>query len=78
MAFIIISTLLCACIGTGFNYLGISLVIEAFNQIGGVTIGLYSLGILSTLYGWVCFILFALCGQILLKEIKKKLKGESK
>ena len=75
MAFIIIATLLCACIGTGFNYLGISLIIEAFNQIGGTTIGLYTLGVLSTLFSWACFIAFALCGQILLKEIKDKLKG---
>lgn len=71
----IIAMLLLAFIGSFFNYLGWELMVCAFELSGGSAIGLFSLGVVWVLVSLVAFVLFTICGQIFIKEIKYWIKG---
>ena len=72
---LIIALLLCAGIGTFFNYLGIEIMRCAFELAGGSAIGMFLLGLLITMGSLIAFCCFAQCGKLLITEIKYILKG---
>lgn len=71
---LIIALLLCAGIGTFFNYLGVEAMRCAFELAGGSAIGMFLLGLLMTMGSLIAFCCFAHCGELLIKEIKYILK----
>ena len=73
---LVIASLLCAAIGSLFNYLGWELMQYAFESMGGAAIGLFFGGLLITIGSLVVFAMFAMCGKLLIESIKKHLKGE--
>lgn len=75
MVAIIICLLLCVAIGTFTNYIGIEVIMCAFEFAGGKAIGCFFGGMLLIILSLIMFNLFALCGKLLIEQIKYILKG---
>lgn len=71
-----IATLLCATIGSFFNYVGVELMRCAFENMGGVAISMFFGGLLLTMGSLLVLTMVVMLGKLLIESIKKRLKGE--
>lgn len=74
--FLIVASLLCAAIGSLFNYIGVELMRCAFENMGGVAISMFFGGLLLTMGSLLVLTMVAMLGNLLIKSIKERLKGE--
>lgn len=73
---LVFTMLVCAVIGSLFNYVGVEIMRCAFEHIGGDAIGLFFGGLIITILSLIVFVLFAMLAKILIDSIKDHLKGE--
>ena len=71
---LMVAGLLCAAIGSLFNYIGVELMRCAFENMGGVAISMFFGGLLLTMGSLLVLAMVAMVGNLLIKSIKRTFK----